>query len=146
MAVTSAVEAEKLTQELANIKTPDWKNVDELKEMNYVVESEVPGKRRQILNFEQSVLMIKTLEEEVKVRQTRIDDIHEAVQAALLLSGEKRVRVGDYVPQMVERKGNKKIVPEKLLAAGVSPQIIAEATEIGKSSTFMTIKKEEKKG
>jgi len=69
-----------------------------------------------------------------------MDELKLVLQAALMVSGQKKVKAGDHFCQMVEKAGSRKIVAEKLLSKGVSAQIIAESTEISKGSTYMQIR------
>lgn len=141
MPVTSAREAEKLTQELNNLKNPEWTTVKELVPMRYEVPVEGDhGGRTVILDFAQSVELYKKLDDSVKSTQAKMKDLHDAIQAAQLVSGEERVQVrGEYQCTIIHKAGSKKISPEKLLSNGVSPQVIAASTEVGKSSDYLSI-------
>ena len=137
-------ETAKLTAELEQLNqlsqpVPDWSTISDLHTLQY----EVPNPRAESapiqLNYGQCVELYKALDKEVKDRQERMKDIRENLQATLMLSGVKKVMAAGYPCQMVEKAGSKKVSPEKLMARGVSAQIIAESTEVSKGSTYLLI-------
>jgi len=138
-------ETQKLANEIAQAAPiPEWDQIDELVEMRHHVTTttKVKGSFERTLTFAQTVELYKALDAEVKSRETQMKELKEAVQAAVLVSGKDKVKCGDYRVTMVTKQGSKKIVAEKLLAAGVDALVIAKATEIGKSSQYVDIRRE----
>lgn len=134
-------ETAKLTAELEQLQpVPDWSTVDELAAVVYEIPNPRPESAPIKLNYGECVEAYKALDHEIKERQAKQEKLRETLQAALMVSGQKKVKAGDYVCQMIEKAGSKKIVAEKLLAKGVQASVIAECTEIGKGSTFMMIR------
>ena len=135
-------ELAKLTKEISELNpaVPDWSAVDELAAVAYEMPNPRPESAPIRLDYGQCVDLYKTLDREIKERQTRMDELKLVLQAALMVSGQKKVKAGDHFCQMVEKAGSRKIVAEKLLAHGVSAQTIAESTEISKGSTYMQIR------
>lgn len=135
-------ETAKLAAELAEQSqpVPDWSTVDELATVQYEIPNPRPESAPIRLNYGQCVDLYKTLDREVKERQVRMEELRGTLQAALMVSGQKKVKAGDHVCQMVEKAGSRKISAEKLLAHGVSAQTIAESTEVGKGSTYLQIR------
>jgi hypothetical protein len=135
-------EIAKLTNELENLNqpVPDWSTVDELAAVAYEIPNPKPESAPIRLDYGQCVDLYKALDKEIKERQARMDDLKLVLQAALMVSGQKKVKAGDHFCQMIEKAGSRKIVAEKLLAKGVSAQVIAESTEVGKGSTYLQIR------
>jgi hypothetical protein len=142
MSTLSRAETAKLAAEIEQLQpVPDWATVDELtavmcEEPNPRPES-APIKR----NFGQCVERYGELDAEIKRCQAEQGRLKEAMQAGVMISGLKKVRAGDQICQMIEKAGSRKIVAEKLLANGVSAEVIAKSTEVSKGSTYMTIRK-----
>lgn len=137
-------EVSKLTAELEQLNqlsqpAPDWTGVDELIQFQYEIANPLPESAPIQLNYAQCVAMYKSLDRECKERKERMEDIRVNLQAALLLSGVKKVMAVGIPCQIVEKAGNKKISAAKLMAKGVSAQIIAESTEVGKGSNYLLI-------
>ena len=63
-----------------------------------------------------------------------------AIEAAMLMSEQEKIVCEGYGVSLVTREGNRKIVAERLLENGVGADVIAKCTEIGKSSTYVSIK------
>ena len=63
------------------------------------------------------------------------------IQALLLAAGEKSVTVGDLRATFVESAGRKTLSQDRLLANGVSPDVIAASYEIGKPSSSVRVTK-----
>lgn len=135
-------ELAKLTKEISELNpaVPDWSTVDELAAVAYEIPNPKPESKPIKLDYGQCVDLYKQLDSEVKQRQARMDELKQVLQAALMVSGQKKVKAGDHFCQIVEKSGSRKIVAEKLLAKGVSAQIIAESTEVSKGSTYMQIR------
>ena len=135
-------EIAKLANELENLNQPvlDWSIVAELAAVAYEIPNPKPESKPIHLNYGQCVDLYKALDKEIKERQARMDELKQVLQAALMVSGQKKVKAGDHFCQMIEKAGSRKIVAEKLLAKGVSAQIIAESTEVGKGSTYLQIR------
>jgi hypothetical protein len=135
-------ELAKLTKEIAELNpaVPDWTTVDELATVAYEIPNPKPESKPIRMDYGQCVDMYKALDKEIKERQTAMEALREVLQAALMVSGQKKVRAGDHFCQMVEKAGSKKVVVEKLLANGVSAEIIAKSTEIGKASLYLQIR------
>jgi hypothetical protein len=135
-------ELAKLTKEIAELNpaVPDWHDVDELAAVAYEIPNPKPESKPIRLDYGQCVDLYKALDKEIKERQARMEPLKDLLQAALMVSGKKKVKAGDHFCQMVEKAGSRKIVAEKLLAKGVSAQVIAESTEIGRGSTYLQIR------
>ena len=136
-------ELAKLTKEIEQLQTgpvPDWNDVAELGEVQYEIPNPKPESKPIHLNYGQCVDLYKALDKEVKDRQAKMEELRLVLQAALMVSGQKKVKAGDHFCQIVEKAGSKKVVVEKLLANGVSAEVIAKSTEIGKGSTYLQIR------
>jgi hypothetical protein len=134
----------KLASEIeANRPTPEWDSVSELKKWKH--QMTIKGEKK-TLTFDQLVTKYKDLSAEIDFRKKIADEIKEAIEAAVLVSGEERVTCEGYAVTLVTRSGSRKIVPERLLELGVPASTIAAATEVGKESQYVSIKtaKEEK--
>lgn len=132
------------TNEL-NQAVPDWSTVDELAAVAYEIPNPKPESKPIKLDYGQCVDMIADIDAKIEALQRQKEPVRAAIQAALMVSGQKKVKAGGHVCQMIEKAGSKKIVAEKLLARGVSAQTIAESTEVGKGSTYMQIRPVEDK-
>jgi len=137
-------EVTKLANEIAQAApVPDWSDVDELAEMRHHVTSHtLKGDFEHVLNFSQTVALYKELDAEVKSRETQMKALKEAIQAAVMVSGHDKVRCGDYRLNLITKKGSERISRELLLGLGVEPIVIAKATEIGKASQYIDIRKD----
>ena len=121
----------------ANRPAPEWSDVPELKKFKHTIT--LRGDKK-TLTFDQLVTRYKDLDAEISYREKLKDELKEALQAAVIISEEDRVTCEGYMIQMVKRSGSKKIVPEKLLEQGVSADVIARATEVGKESQYISIR------
>jgi hypothetical protein len=138
-------ETAKLTAEMEHLQlgddaAPDWTTLPDLLEMQYELDNPLPEAAPIRMNYGQCVVMYKALDKEIKEREVRMKDIKTHLQAALMVSGTKKVRAGEYAVQLIDKAGARKIVAEKLMARGVTPQVIAESTEIGKGSQYLDIR------
>ena len=134
-------EQQKLAAELtAMAPITDWSVVPELVEMQVELPPTGVIDKPRILDFQQAADLYKQLDAEIEQRNKLKERLKEAMQAAMMVSGKDKVRVGDWVPTMVTKEGTKKIVAEKLLANGVDPMVIAASTEVGKGSTYLMIR------
>lgn len=140
-------ELAKLTKEISELNpaVPDWSTVDELAAVAYEIPNPKPESKPIKLDYGQCVDMIADIDAKIEALQKQKEPVRLAVQAALMVSGQKKVKAGGHVCQMIEKSGSRKIVAEKLLARGVSAQVIAESTEVGKGSTYMQIRPVEEK-
>src|SRR5579872_7480597 len=102
---------------------PDWTLVEGLDTVHYEIPNPKPESAPIKLNYGQCVDLYKQLDKECKERQKTMEDLREVLQAALMVSGEKKVRAGDNVCQMIEKSGSRKISAEKLMARGESAQV-----------------------
>ena len=137
-------QAAKLAAEIeANRPAPEWDQVAELKKWKHPITLK---DKKITMGFDELVCKYKDLAAEIDFRKRIQDDIKEAIEAAVLVSGEEKVLCEGYNVSLVKRAGTRKIIPEKLLELGVKASIIAQATEIGKESQYVSIKqaKEEK--
>lgn len=135
-------ELAKLTQEIAELDpaVPDWSTVDELAAVAYEIPNPKPESKPIKLDYGQCVAMVADIDAKIKELEKQKEPLRQTIQAALMLSGKKKVIASGQVCQMIEKAGSRKIVAEKLLAKGVSAQIIAESTEVGKGSLYMQIR------
>jgi len=136
-------EQKKLTaemeQQFQQQTIPEWTEIEELTEIKIDVPKMHAEDRARKLSFLKSVELYKQLDAEIEEREKLKKILKEQLQAAMIVSGKDKVRCGDYMPTMVNKAGTKKIVPELLLAQGVDAMVIAKATEVGKSSTYLMI-------
>ena len=135
-------ELAKLTKEIAELNpaVPDWSTVDELAAVAYEIPNPKPESKPIKLDYGQCVAMVADIDAKIEALQKQKEPVRAAIQAALMVSGKKKVKAGSHVCQMIEKAGSRKIVAEKLLAKGVSAQIIAESTEVGKASLYLQIR------
>jgi hypothetical protein len=119
--------------------TPEWETVAELKKFKQPVELKDGSKK--VLKFDELVVAYKTLDAEIKFREAKKSLIKEALETAMLVSGEEKVMAEGYRVSLITKQGAKKISAEKLLGAGVSAMVIAASTEQGKESTYVDIRK-----
>jgi hypothetical protein len=118
--------------------TPEWDSVPELRKFKQEIETK-DGKKK--LSFDSLVVSYKMIDSEIKFREGKKAALKEAIEAAMLMSDEKAVTAEGYRVSLVTKQGAKKISAEKLLSAGVSAMTIAAATECGKESTYVDIRK-----
>jgi hypothetical protein len=131
----------KLAAEIAaNAPTPEWDSIPELKKWKETIA--LKGGEKKSMSFDQLVVKYKDIDAEIKYREGIKDAIKTALEAAMLMSEQEKVTCEGYGVSLVTREGNKKIVAEKLLANGVSPDVIAKSIEVGKSSTYVSIRPE----
>jgi hypothetical protein len=134
-------EIAKLAKELEQMpKMPDWSEVEELQSLRHEIPNPKPESAPISLDFGKCVDLYKQIDKEIKERQALMESLRVTLQAGLMVSGEKKVKAGDFVCQMIEKAGTRKVSTEKLLAKGVSAQVIAECTEVGKGSNYLQIK------
>jgi hypothetical protein len=144
MSTLSRTATAKLAAEIAaNAPTPEWDSVPELKRWKEPIA--LKGGEKKTLTFDQLVTKYKDIDAEIKYREGIKDTIKTAIEAAMLLSEQEKVSCEGYGVSLVTREGSKKIVAEKLLANGVSPDVIAKSIEVGKSSTYVSIRPEKEK-
>jgi hypothetical protein len=122
--------------------TPEWDSVPELKKFRTQIE--LKGGEKKTLKFDDLVVLHKSLKAEVEFREIRLREIKEALETAMLLADEKQVVCEGYPVNYITKKGSRKIVAEKLLANGVSADIVAKSTEIGPDSCYVMIGKPKK--
>lgn len=136
----SKSQAAKLAQEIeANKPIAEWDSVPELKKWREEVVYKNGDKKK--LTFDEMVCEYKKLSAEVEYRQRIMKDIKVAVEAGLLVSGEDALSCEGYKIQRIEKQGQKKVDEYKLLEHGVSAKVIAECTVIGKSSSYVDIRR-----
>jgi hypothetical protein len=121
--------------------TPEWDSTD-LKKFKTQIELKTGEKKT--LRFDELVILHKTLKNEIDFRETRIREIKDALETAMLVADEKAVVCEGYPVSYITKKGSRKIVAEKLLSNGVSADVIARATEIGPDSNYVLIGKAKK--
>lgn len=126
----------------ANRPTPEWDSVPELKKWRERIKQK-DGKERS-MSFGEMVTLDLDLKAEQEHRQKIRDDIKAALEAAMLVADQQKLMCEGYPVNLVTRTGSRKIVAEKLLTLGVTPDVIARATEVGKESTFVQIGKPKK--
>jgi hypothetical protein len=132
-------EIKKIAADYENAKpVPVWSDLDDLTDTR--VEVVVEGKKKS-LNFEKAVELYKELDGKVEVLEKLKKEIKDGLQPALLVAGVEKVMAAGRPVTLVTKKGSKKIVVEKLMEQGVSPIVIAKATEIGKDSQYLMIGK-----
>lgn len=119
--------------------TPEWDSISELKRFRQEVSMKDGSKKK--FTFDQLVVRYKEISAEIDFREKLKAEVKEAVEAAILLSGEEKVLAEGYRVSLVHKAGSKKISAEKLLSAGVSAMTIAAATEQGRESTYVDIRK-----
>lgn len=104
---------------------PDWDASQELKQLRFG-------------DTVESYLRLKATKEEceAKMKALTVD-----IQAALTVAGLEKVRYEDRPVQIVNSNTGSKVVPEKLLAKGVSADLIAECTEPGKPYSYVLVGK-----
>ena len=122
---------------LATQPTPDWDSVAELKKWRSTIE--LKGEKK-TLKFDDLVNKYKDVDAEISYREKIKDALKMEIQAAILVADIQKVSCEGYSVSLVERKGSRKIMPEKLLEAGVTAMQIAQATEIGPSSQYIQIR------
>ena len=81
-----------------------------------------------------------SIKAEIEKLDARTKTLREAIQAGLMLAGKDKVLCHGQRAALVTKAGSKKIVPEKLVKLGVSPEVIAEATVIGAPSTYLEVR------
>lgn len=139
MASLSRAAQTKLAAEIAaNAPTPEWDSIPELRKWKESIT--LKGGEKKTLTFDQLVTRYKDIDAEIKYRESIKDEIKTALEAAMLVSEQEKVLCEGYGVSLVTREGSKKISPEKLLAAGVGADTIAKCVEVGKSSTYVSIK------
>jgi len=117
----------------------EWDAVPELKKFRQEIKTKDGSKHK--MAFSDIVIAYRNLDSEIKFREEKKAELREALEAAMALADEQQVLAEGYKVSLVTRAGSKKIVPEKLLGLGVSAMVIAQATEQGKESTFITVKR-----
>lgn len=122
----------------------DWSDVDELANSKFDVDlsSDPENPSTKSCTFDDMIWMYAQM-------KTQIDDLTEhmkpvklAIQAALAISGLKKVRCNGWIPQLIEKAGSRKLEPGKLVKLGVDPELIVQAYTIGKPSSFLEIRKD----
>jgi hypothetical protein len=131
-----------LAAEMNAAIVPDWQSVLELIEYRGEV---TVGSKKRTLTFGEIVTQYKDLDAQIEALETRKKDFKASIQAAVLMSGREKVSAEGYRMTMIKKAGTKKIVPEKLLKHGVSAEVIAACTEIGKGSEYLDIRAEKSK-
>jgi hypothetical protein len=143
MAQLSRTQTAKLAAEIAaTAPAKEWDQVPELKKWKEQIM--LKGGERKSMNFADLVTKYKDIDAEIKYREGILADIKTSLTAAMLLSGETEVVCENYPIQVIERRGNRRLIPEKLLEHGVSAQTIAACTVEGASSTFVQVGKPKK--
>jgi hypothetical protein len=117
--------------------TPEWDSVPELKKFKQ--ELIIKGGEKKRFTFDQLVSRYKEIDAEIKFRESKKAEVKEAIEAAMLLSDESSVLAEGYKVNLVTKQGNRKIVAEKLLGAGVSADVIARCTDVSAPSTYVSI-------
>lgn len=107
---------------------PDWAVVPELKQLRFadMVESHIR-------------LTATKKECEDKIKKLQIE-----IEAALVASGLEKVTYDGRPVQVVNATSGARVVPEKLLVAGVAAETIAECTEPGKEYSYVLVGKQGK--
>lgn len=107
---------------------PEWSRFPELKELSFGQLCE----KRQILH------------DEITFRESRQKALDEQIEAALAVAGVEKVVWEDRPVQIVHKSGSAKLVPEKLLEAGVPASTIAACTTVGAGYSYLLIGKPKK--
>lgn len=137
MSLSKAATA-KLAQEIeAQKPAPEWDQVPELRKWKQEVE--VKGKKR-AMTFDQMVSEYKDIDAEIKFRETSKKNLKEAIESAVVVSGEDRIECQGYHVIKIEKAGARKIDSQKLLELGVDAMTIAKATVVGKSVVYVDIR------
>lgn len=107
---------------------PEWSRFPELKDLDFGRLCE----QRQILY------------DEITFRESRQKALDEQIEAALAVAGVEKVIWEDRPVQIVHKSGSAKLVPEKLLEAGVPASTIAACTTVGAGYSYLLIGKPKK--
>lgn len=92
------------------------------------------------MTFEQICDSLADIRDQKSRLETREKALRENLQVAVMGAGRDKVICHGLRLSMVTKAGAKKIVPEKLVKLGVSPETIAAATEIGKPSSYLDVR------
>lgn len=139
MTALARAQMAKLAAEIESVRpVPEWDQVADLKKYRATVKLKDGEKK---LNFEQLIDKFTDIKSEIKYREALLAGIKESIETALAVSGEDAVTAIGYKVAVIRKQGSRKIVAEKLLAAGVSAMVIAGATEQGKEITYVDIRK-----
>lgn len=125
-----------------SLPTKEWDAVPELKKFRQSIEVKSGDKRN--MKFDELVVAYKTYDAEIKFRESKKSIIKEAIEAAMLVSGEEAVECEGYPVNLITKKGSRKISAERLLGAGVDADVIARCTEVGAELTYVQIGKAKK--
>jgi len=138
MASLSRTQQAKLAEEIQSTLPPaEWDQVADLK--SWREEIEIKGKKKK-LTFDEMVNLDRDLTGEIEYREGIRKQLRDSIKAAMAVADTEKVLCEGYNVAIVTREGSRKIVPEKLVELGVSPTTIAQATEIGPSSSFVNIR------
>jgi hypothetical protein len=149
MTPTESQRAELAAEITKNVEATavEWAGVPELLEFTttiptpqYSAEHEKVIMVDHIYTFDALVDEYAQIKADMEKLDVRTKLLREAMQTGLMLSGKDKVLCHGPRAAIVTKAGSKKIVPEKLVKLGVSPEVIAEATEIGKPSTYFEVR------
>jgi hypothetical protein len=123
----------------ANNAVTDWATVPELVDFEYALDthSDTVGKSVKVLHFDDLVAEYSRLKEEIEFRKEKQDELKAALEAAVLMGGKEKVSCGGYRLAIISKVGSKKIMPEKLIAQGVSVETIVNATVVSAGSQYL---------
>jgi hypothetical protein len=129
-----------LANEIESVRpTPEWDSVPELKRFKQEISMKDGSKKK--FGFDQLIVRYKELSSEIDFRDKLKSEIKEAVEAALMISGEDKILAEGYRVSLVHKAGSNKISAEKLLTNGVSADVIAKSMDVGKESTYVDIRR-----
>lgn len=136
----SRTQAAKLANEIeANRPIQAWDTNSELKKFKAKIQ--IKSGDTKTMNFEDMVTKYKDLSAEIEYRESIQRQLKEQIETAVLVSGEDAVSCSGYKVQRITKQGAKKLNQEKLLLKGVSALVIAECTDVGKESSYVSITK-----
>lgn len=104
---------------------PEWSEYKELRD----------------LGFDRLVETRTRLKDEIEFRQKKIKELDDEIQGALAVAGAEKVTWEDRPVQIIHSKAGDRVIPEKLLLAGVPADTIADCTEIGKQYSYLLVGK-----
>ena len=96
------------------------------------------------LSFEQMVDKFTDLRNEINFREGILDKLKEEMQTAMDVAGEESVMCIGYPVNVITKKGSRKVNAQKLVARGVSADLIAECTDVSEGSRYVQVGKPKK--